>query len=420
MKKSRAKNRRKAPPEISATQTYVDSEHTNLPSVSQAKIAHLPAEPVEQDTNVEKSDTDFSKDLKRVKYKEAEPGTFKVLIPINDQGSALYSLETVMARRWPAGTHFMLLTVVESIGEGSRDDTQAHKEILIAEQEEYRHFMQTWINRLKDSLTLVFPDTESSIESGRISEKILETAFDWEADYIILGSHALSSTTRIALGSVASMVVEKSFCPVEAVRFRKLKAPLVSTEEFSAEKIRQLGSQGPRRVIVATRISETEKESAVIDWVANTNWLPGTEIKLVTVTAATKREAGVNFLASTKIYLSEHKYQSMLENQMRSLGKQIADKHPKCNVTILVIQSDSVPEAIFEIASTWDADLAILGPPRVINRKPDEEAHKPDSSDTVTIMNGLDCSVIALGRSDKENVHFSWYESLQVKEEKTK
>ncbi|MBU6450787.1 MAG: universal stress protein [Cyanobacteria bacterium REEB67] len=420
MKRPRAKNRRKAPPKISATQTYVEPEHTNLPTVSPEKIARLPVEQGETNTAAIKSDENYSKDLKKVKYKEAEPGTFKVLIPINDQGSALYSLETVMARRWPAGTHFMLLTVVESIGEGSRDDTKAHKEILIAEQEEYRHFMQTWINRLKDSFTLVFPDTESSIESGRISEKILETAFDWEADYIIIGSHALSPSTRMALGSVASMVVEKCFCPVEAVRFRKLKAPVVSTEEFSAEKIRQLGSQGPKRVIVATYVSETEKKSAVIDWVANTNWLPGTEIKLVTVTAATKREAGVNFLASTKIYLSEHKYQSMLENHMRSLGKQIADKHPRCNVTILVIQSDSVPEAIFEFAATWDADLAILGPPRIIHRKPDEEASKPSSSDTVTIMNGLDCSVIALGRSDKENIHFSWYESLQVREEKAK
>lgn len=331
---------------------------------------------------------------------------FRVLIPINTQDSALYALEAAMARQWPHDTQFMLTTVIESLSGESLEAKTIHRDTLLAEQSEHRRAMRKWLNQLKDSFATVFPDTITDLECGRIAEKICEVASSWRADYILIGSHDFNIVDRKTLGSIASKVLMSAPCTVEAVRFSKRRkiGRLVSGSD--TEEIRQLANQSPRRIIVATDFSE-QADNAV-QWVADNHWFDNTEIRLLNVTEASKREPGVSFLSGSKGYISEQQYQRTLENRLRVVGRQIAKKQPRCKLEVFVLQSDSVSGAILELASAWDADLVVLG----AQGEGSSEEQKFGSK-ALPIMDSLDCSTIAIRDHKRQQVHFSWYLELQ-------
>jgi nucleotide-binding universal stress UspA family protein len=56
---------------------------------------------------------------------------------------------------------------------------------------------------------------------GHAEEIIIETAKDWGADLIVLGSHGYRAIERFLLGSVSQAVASHAPCSVEIVR----KAP---------------------------------------------------------------------------------------------------------------------------------------------------------------------------------------------------
>jgi len=332
--------------------------------------------------------------------------TYKVLIPINDQDSALYALESAMARRWPAGTQFMLITVVEDLTEGSPAGELVHRMILQAEQEEYRQSMEAWLTRLKDTFSLTFPNTGATLESGRIAERICQCASTWGADYILIGSHELTAATRIALGSIASQVLMRAPCPVEAIRFRNLKDMFSSGKEVTPELIRELASQAPQRIIVASNLAD--QSNLAVDWIADSSLLDQTKIRLVAVTEATKRDTVGTIISRTKNYFTEHRHQRIIEERLRAMGKRIIARHPHCKLEVIVLQSDSVSDAILELASSWGADLVVGG------MECDYQSTETDIGiSAVNIMDRLECSAIAIKPSNGEPLHFSWYAGLQ-------
>jgi len=331
---------------------------------------------------------------------------FRVLIPINSQDSALYALEAAMARRWPDDTHFMLTTVIEGLSGSNLEDTVVHRDALLAEQNEHRREMDKWLSRIKQSFRTAFPNTDCDLECGRISEKICEVAGNWGADYIMVGSHDFNFIDRMALGSIASKVLMKAPCTVEAVRFNRLKRHTPVDGAIDAEEIRQLANQSPSRIIVATNFSP--ESAAAIKWIADSHWFDNTQIRLVHVTRASKREPGVSFLASSKNYISEQQYQRTLESRLRKLGNDIVDKQPHCKLEVFVLQSNSVSEAILELASIWDAGLVVMGA-KDAGCRPEEQA----SSTALPIMDSLACSTIAIRNENRKQVHFSWYPELQ-------
>ncbi len=331
---------------------------------------------------------------------------FRVLIPVNSQESALYALEAAMARQWPHGTQFMLTTVIEDLNGDNLQAKTIHRDALLAEQKEHRRTMNIWLNQLKDSFSTVFPDTISDLECGRIAEKICEAASSWRADYILIGSHDFNVVDRKTLGSIASKVLMSAPCTVEAVRFSKRKKQGRLSSASDTEEIRQLANQSPRRIIVATDFSE-QADNAV-QWVADNHWLDNTEIRLLNVTEASKREPGASFLSGSKGYISEQQFQRTLENRLRVVGRQIAKKQTRCKLEVFALQSDSVSRAILELASAWDADLVVLG----AQGKGSSEEQK-FSSKAMSIMDSLDCSTVAIRDHKRPQVHFSWYLELQ-------
>jgi nucleotide-binding universal stress UspA family protein len=53
---------------------------------------------------------------------------------------------------------------------------------------------------------------------GMPTEVILQTAQQWPADLLVIGSHGRSGITRFLLGSVSQAVAVNAPCPVEVVK----------------------------------------------------------------------------------------------------------------------------------------------------------------------------------------------------------
>ena len=56
--------------------------------------------------------------------------------------------------------------------------------------------------------------TWAFIEDGKPAAKIVETANEWEADYIVTGTHGRTGLSHLLLGSVAEHVIRHSKIPV--------------------------------------------------------------------------------------------------------------------------------------------------------------------------------------------------------------
>jgi nucleotide-binding universal stress UspA family protein len=68
-------------------------------------------------------------------------------------------------------------------------------------------------------------DVSSDILLGTPNARIVETAEEWEADLIILGSHGYKTWERLLLGSVSSSVVHHAPCSVMVVRLNENDQP---------------------------------------------------------------------------------------------------------------------------------------------------------------------------------------------------
>jgi len=59
---------------------------------------------------------------------------------------------------------------------------------------------------------------EGQVVKGDVREGIVDTAKEWKADLVILGSHGRTGLRRLLLGSVAEFVARHAPCSVEIVR----------------------------------------------------------------------------------------------------------------------------------------------------------------------------------------------------------
>lgn len=59
---------------------------------------------------------------------------------------------------------------------------------------------------------------ETAVEKGDIRLKIIDSAVEWNADLIVLGSHGRTGIPRVLLGSVAEFVARNAPCSVQIVR----------------------------------------------------------------------------------------------------------------------------------------------------------------------------------------------------------
>jgi nucleotide-binding universal stress UspA family protein len=144
----------------------------------------------------------------------------KVLVAIDDSPYSDAAIESVGNRPWPDHTEFRILSVLEmgSPEYGGWEPTVIPSMEPIREQirKDREEFMNSRVARLKELL----PGRQiaGKVIEGYVREAIIRESTDWEADFLIMGSHGRRGLKRFLLGSVAEGVLAHAPCTVEIVK----------------------------------------------------------------------------------------------------------------------------------------------------------------------------------------------------------
>jgi nucleotide-binding universal stress UspA family protein len=175
------------------------------------------------------------------------------------------------------------------------------------------------------------------LEEGRPAARILEVATQEAADLLVVGTHGRTGLARLALGSVADLMVRQARCPVLTVR---------STPKTGH-------GREIRRICYATDFSPTAR--AAWSWVAALADAAGAEIDLVHVTFEPVPDRHLS--AETLGRMAR-----VLEDQGRHEAERFLEQSTLPRNRVHVHCSPGVPgEQIVRRAQEQAADLVVMG-----------------------------------------------------------
>jgi nucleotide-binding universal stress UspA family protein len=143
-----------------------------------------------------------------------------VLVAIDDSTYSDAAINSVVERTWPEGSKFRLLSVVEPFHPEHAGWHTSYMPVAVEAQNEMIEAAKRLVNDRVKKLTLTFgkSNVSAEIREGYVTDTILESAKEWPADLIVVGSHGRTGLTRLLLGSVSEAVVSQAPCSVEIVK----------------------------------------------------------------------------------------------------------------------------------------------------------------------------------------------------------
>lgn len=144
----------------------------------------------------------------------------KVLIPVDDSVYSRAAVESVMNRPWWEDTQFFVLSVVPILAASFAEWHQTNLDALGEAEVDLCKAAQALVDQTVAKLqkTLPYCKTEGAIAEGTVKDEIVNFARDWQAEFIIMGSHGRTGLTKFLLGSVAESVLHSAPCSVEIIR----------------------------------------------------------------------------------------------------------------------------------------------------------------------------------------------------------
>ena len=142
----------------------------------------------------------------------------KILLAIDDSKFSEAAIESVIRQATPQETEVRLLHVIEPIP--IYPDGQAWGYGPEASQvlEEQRKEAEGLVARAGQTLREKNFNVMTAIEEGNPKEVIIDSAAEWHADLIVVGSHGRHGLDRFFMGSVSEAVARHTTCSVQIVR----------------------------------------------------------------------------------------------------------------------------------------------------------------------------------------------------------
>ncbi len=162
--------------------------------------------------------------VRRREAQDASRQAMKILLAVDGSASSDAAVEEIAGRPWPSGSEVNVISVIH-LPFTQTPETWAlpegyYTELKNVEREHAESAINRAISRLRESnsereipLTLL---NEAIL--GHTEEMIIETAKEWGADLVMLGSHGRRGFDRFLLGSVSQAVAYHAPCSVEIVR----------------------------------------------------------------------------------------------------------------------------------------------------------------------------------------------------------
>jgi nucleotide-binding universal stress UspA family protein len=153
------------------------------------------------------------------------PAPLKALFATDGSECSVAAARTIAAQPWPSGSVFKVLSVEELLAVGNQMEAASLSAIYPASLlEELITQARERARSAVDGVTDIFRHAGlklaegDSVPVGEVRSVILETAKDWGADLIVVGSHGRRGLDRFLLGSVSETVAIHASCSVRVVR----------------------------------------------------------------------------------------------------------------------------------------------------------------------------------------------------------
>jgi nucleotide-binding universal stress UspA family protein len=257
----------------------------------------------------------------------------RVLIAVDASKASEVVLQEALARPWPPGTTFCLVTVVDPF-------FFTRAPLLL---DEAREAAEDFLGEAARSFGAAGWETVVLVQLGNPRRAISECADEWGADLVLVGSQGLNALARLALGSTVRSVLRHAKCSVEVVR-----APHQDTGSGKRKK----------RILVATDGSEFS--AAALKSIAGRPWPEGTEVKIISVP---EFALWLGDFPNFRLEQVEELNKSALDAARAAvaLGKEMLSRAGLRVSTDIPVEREAPARTILDEAKTWDADLVVLG-----------------------------------------------------------
>ncbi len=258
----------------------------------------------------------------------------KVLVAVDHSAASQAVVQAVAARTWPPKTCVEVLNVVEPVHLWTTSQTvqEAGRESVALIQAAAQELAARGLEASSVSLP------------GDPKRVILDRALESNADFIFVGSQAVSPVTRFLLGNVGSAVVRHAPCSVEIVRAHEGQVP------------------GIRKILLATDGSEFSERAARS--IAQRPWPAGTEIVALSVVELVLGTAQAwlepPYIDSAELEPLREEAMKRAQNAVGAAVEILSKAFPKVQESISVLL-DGPKNVIIDEAGKIGADLIVVG-----------------------------------------------------------
>jgi nucleotide-binding universal stress UspA family protein len=138
----------------------------------------------------------------------------KILLGVDNSTFAGDIVRAIAAQRRTENTEVFVLHVVQPLGPAP---PQMHPNYA-PELDSEKKAAHGLVERVAEELRSFGFTACTQVVLGDVREGILDTAADWHADLIVVGSHGQRGIQRFLLGSVSEFVARHAKCSVEIIR----------------------------------------------------------------------------------------------------------------------------------------------------------------------------------------------------------
>jgi len=142
-----------------------------------------------------------------------------ILVALDGSKDSESAIRSILTRRWPLGTTFKLITVIDDRLESAVGWPGAYADKWVQNHDhEARQAASRMIEKHSADLYGAGLKVETHIYHGEPKHALLDAVHDLCADCVFIGAHGLHHERKPSLGTVASAVATRAHCTVEIVR----------------------------------------------------------------------------------------------------------------------------------------------------------------------------------------------------------
>ncbi|MGB8493231.1 MAG: universal stress protein [Candidatus Acidiferrum sp.] len=272
----------------------------------------------------------------------------RILLAVDGSKFSEAATQTVIVQARPECTEVRVLHVIDILT-NQLPEMMAYYPGIEHARDARRKLAETLVAKTAELLRAKNLNVTTVVELGSPKSKIIDTAAEWHADLIVLGSHGRTGLDRFLLGSLPDSVLRHAYCSVELVRIPRPAKGSKTIDGATKGKL--------RRILLA--IDDSKFSEAASRLLIEQVRPDETEVRVLHVVEA------LPFLVAR----GTGGYDAALDEVKDARTKQAEDLVAKIAETLrakglkvsTAVAKGDPKSKILDTAEHWKADLIVLG-----------------------------------------------------------